>query len=225
MTVMPHRPGFVCDWGAPGTQVKGFTTLRFLIEPSDAVTMRGGNILLNCTADSDQGLPVIKWKKDGVFLNLAVDERRQQFSNGSLLIQNIVHSRHHKPDEGLYQCEASLEGIGAIVSRTAKVSVAGPLRFLSQTDSVTAFAGDTVLLKCEVVGEPMPTVHWQRNQEDLILTPADTRVAILPSGSLQISRIHAGDSGIYRCLAKNPASFRTGNEAEVRVLAACSADS
>lgn len=81
--------------------------------------------MLNCTADSDRGLPVIKWKKDGVFLNLAVDERRQQFSNGSLLIQNIVHSRHHKPDEGLYQCEASLEGIGAIVSRTAKVSVAG----------------------------------------------------------------------------------------------------
>lgn len=87
--------------------------------------MRGSNVLLNCTAESDQGFPVIKWKKDGVFLNLAVDERRQQFSNGSLLIQNIVHSRHHKPDEGLYQCEASLEGIGAIISRTAKVSVAG----------------------------------------------------------------------------------------------------
>uniref|UniRef100_A0A670IVD1 DCC netrin 1 receptor n=1 Tax=Podarcis muralis TaxID=64176 RepID=A0A670IVD1_PODMU len=200
------------------TQVKGFTTLRFLIEPSDAVTMRGSNVLLNCTAESDQGIPVIKWKKDGVFLNLAVDERRQQFPNGSLLIQNIVHSRHHKPDEGLYQCEASLEGIGAIISRTAKVSVAGPLRFLSQTDSVTAFTGDTVLLKCEVVGEPMPIIHWQRNQEDLVLNPGDTRVAVLPSGSLQISRIQAGDGGIYRCLAKNPASSRTGNEAEVRVL-------
>lgn len=94
----------------------------------------------------------------------------------------------------------------------------GPLRFLSQTDSVTAFTGDTVLLKCEVVGEPMPTVHWQRNQEDLLLSPGDTRVVVLPSGSLQISRIQAGDSGIYRCLAKNPASSRTGNEAEVRVL-------
>uniref|UniRef100_A0A8C6XWR1 DCC netrin 1 receptor n=1 Tax=Naja naja TaxID=35670 RepID=A0A8C6XWR1_NAJNA len=199
-------------------QIMGFTTLHFLIEPSDAVTTRGTNVLLNCTAESDQGFPVIKWKKDGVFLNLAVDERRQQFSNGSLLIQNIVHSRHHKPDEGLYQCEASLEGTGAIISRTAKVSVAGPLRFLSQTDSVTAFSGDTILLKCEVVGEPMPTVHWQRNQEDLLLNPGDTRVAILPSGSLQISRIQVGDSGIYRCLAKNPASSRTGNEAEVRVL-------
>ncbi|KAF7243851.1 Netrin receptor DCC [Varanus komodoensis] len=110
--------------GRPGSQVKGFTTLRFLIEPLDAVTMRGSNVLLNCTAESDQGFPIIKWKKDGVFLNLLVDERRQQFSNGSLLIQNIVHSRHHKPDEGLYQCEASLEGIGAIISRSAKVSVA-----------------------------------------------------------------------------------------------------
>ncbi|CAI5787797.1 receptor DCC-like [Podarcis lilfordi] len=100
----------------------------------------------------------------------------------------------------------------------AAVVAVGPLRFLSQTDSVTAFTGDTVLLKCEVVGEPMPTIHWQRNQEDLVLNPGDTRVAVLPSGSLQISRIQAGDGGIYRCLAKNPASSRTGNEAEVRVL-------
>lgn len=108
-----------------GSQFKAFTALKFLTEPSDAVTMRGSNVLLNCVAESDQGAPVIKWKKDAVFLNLAVDERRQQLANGSLLIQNIVHSRHHKPDEGLYQCEASLEGIGAIISRTAKVMVAG----------------------------------------------------------------------------------------------------
>ncbi|NXV50050.1 DCC protein, partial [Uria aalge] len=202
-----------------GSQIKTFTSLRFLTEPSDAVTMRGSNVLLNCVAESDRGAPVIKWKKDAVFLNLAVDERRQQLANGSLLIQNIVHSRHHKPDEGLYQCEASLEGIGAIISRTAKVMVAGPLRFLSQTESVTAFAGDTVLLKCEVVGEPMPVVHWQRNQEDLFPSSGDPRVAVLPSGALQISRVQHGDSGIYRCLAKNPASSRTGNDAEVRVLA------
>jgi len=96
---------------------------------------------------------------------------------------------------------------------------AGPLRFLSQTESVTAFAGDTVLLKCEVVGEPMPVVHWQRNQEDLFPSPGDTRVAVLPSGALQISRVQHGDSGIYRCLAKNPASSRTGNDAELRILA------
>uniref|UniRef100_A0A8C0JAT3 Ig-like domain-containing protein n=1 Tax=Chelonoidis abingdonii TaxID=106734 RepID=A0A8C0JAT3_CHEAB len=128
----------------PGTifQRRGFTSLRFLTEPSDAVTMRGSNVLLNCTVESDQGIPVIKWKKDAVFLNLAVDERRQQMANGSLLIQSIVHSRHHKPDEGLYQCEASLEGIGAIISRTAKVTVAG-----RNNSSVLLTTGNIVL--CE----------------------------------------------------------------------------
>ena len=109
----------------PAFQIKSFTSLRFLSEPSDAVTMRGGNVLLNCSAESDRGVPVIKWKKDGIHLALGMDERKQQLPNGSLLIQNILHSRHHKPDEGLYQCEASLGDAGSIVSRTARVAVAG----------------------------------------------------------------------------------------------------
>lgn len=94
----------------------------------------------------------------------------------------------------------------------------GPLRFLSQTESVTAFMGDTVLLKCEVIGEPMPTIHWQKNQQDLTPIPGDSHMVVLPSGALQISRLQPGDIGIYRCLARNPASSRTGNEAEVRIL-------
>ncbi|EDL09563.1 netrin receptor DCC precursor [Mus musculus] len=201
-----------------GFQIKPFTSLHFVSEPSDAVTMRGGNVLLNCSAESDRGVPVIKWKKDGLILALGMDDRKQQLPNGSLLIQNILHSRHHKPDEGLYQCEASLADSGSIISRTAKVTVAGPLRFLSQTESITAFMGDTVLLKCEVIGEPMPTIHWQKNQQDLNPLPGDSRVVVLPSGALQISRLQPGDSGVYRCSARNPASIRTGNEAEVRIL-------
>lgn len=98
------------------------------------------------------------------------------------------------------------------------VFLLGPLRFLSQTESVTAFMGDTVLLKCEVTGEPMPTIHWQKNQQDLTPIPGDSRVVVLPSGALQISRLQPGDIGIYRCSARNPASSRTGNEAEVRIL-------
>ncbi|XP_015421183.1 PREDICTED: netrin receptor DCC-like [Myotis davidii] len=78
--------------------------------------------------------------------------------------------------------------------------------------------GDTVLLKCEVIGEPMPTIHWQKNQQDLAPGLGDSRVVVLPSGALQISRLQPGDTGIYRCSARNPASSRTGNEAEVRIL-------
>ncbi|KAI4564773.1 hypothetical protein MJG53_015785, partial [Ovis ammon polii x Ovis aries] len=103
-------------------------------------------------------------------------------------------------------------------SSNTPIQMRRPLRFLSQTESITAFMGDTVLLKCEVIGEPMPTIHWQKNQQDLTPVPGDSRVVVLPSGALQISRLQPGDIGIYRCLARNPASSRTGNEAEVRIL-------
>uniref|UniRef100_A0A8C1VRL0 DCC netrin 1 receptor n=1 Tax=Cyprinus carpio TaxID=7962 RepID=A0A8C1VRL0_CYPCA len=205
---------------APGSDARrSFVELRFVLEPQDAVTVRGGVLQLDCEARSDQGVPVISWKKDGVLLSAVVDERRQLLSNGSLLVQNVLHSRHHRPDEGSYQCLATLEGLGAIVSRTARVTVAGPLRVVVPTESVSAHLGDTALLRCEVTGEPMPVVRWQKNREDLPLTfDPDSRVVILPSGSLQVSRVQPPDSATYRCLAENPSSSRSGTDADLRVL-------
>ncbi|XP_072353512.1 netrin receptor DCC [Scyliorhinus torazame] len=203
---------------ASGSQIRRFIALRFVSEPSDTVTVRGGSFLLNCSAAADQGPVIIGWRKDGAFVNLEMDERRQLMPDGSLMVQNVVHSKHHRPDEGLYQCEASVEGAGTIVSRTARLTVAGPLRFVSQTKSVSAYAGDIVLLKCEVTGEPLPSIHWQKNYNDLKLSADDTRVAVLPSGSLVISKLQAGDGGSYRCLAENPGSSRTGNDADLQIL-------
>ncbi|CAD7679314.1 unnamed protein product [Nyctereutes procyonoides] len=156
-------------------QIKPFTSLHFLSEPSDAVTMRGGNVLLNCSAESDRGVPVIKWKKDGVHLALGMDERKQQLPNGSLLIQNILHSRHHKPDEGLYQCEASLGDSGSIISRTAKVAVADPglhrqLYFLQRPSNVVAIEGKDAILECCVSGYPPPSFTWLRGEEVIQLS-------------------------------------------------------
>uniref|UniRef100_A0A8B9JLY0 DCC netrin 1 receptor n=1 Tax=Astyanax mexicanus TaxID=7994 RepID=A0A8B9JLY0_ASTMX len=198
---------------------RGFVELRFVLEPQDVVTVRGGVLQLDCQARSDQGLPIISWKKDGVLLSSVVDERRQQLANGSLLVQNVVHSRHHRPDEGSYQCLAMLEGVGAIVSRTATVTVSGPLRVVVPTESVSSFLGDTALLRCEVTGEPMPVVRWQKNRVDLpVAFDLDSRVVVLPSGSLQVSRVQPPDSATYRCLAENPGSSRTGTDADLRVL-------
>ncbi|KAJ8338906.1 hypothetical protein SKAU_G00356920 [Synaphobranchus kaupii] len=206
-----------CFPGSEATQ--SFVDLRFVLEPADSVTVRGGALQLDCEARSDQGTPALAWKKDGVLLSTVVDERRQQLANGSLVVQNVVHSRHHRPDEGAYQCLASLEGVGAIISRTAKVTVSGPLRIVVPTESVSTHLGDTALLRCEVTGEPMPVVHWQKNREDLpAAVSAESRLVVLPSGSLQVSRVQPPDSATYRCLAENPGSARTGSDAELRVL-------
>lgn len=93
------------------------------------------------------------------------------------------------------------------------------------TESVSTHLGDTALLRCEVTGEPMPVVRWQKNREDLPLTfDPESRVVILPSGSLQVSRVQPPDSATYRCLAENPGSSRTGTDADLRVLPGESCD-
>ncbi|XP_067114302.1 netrin receptor DCC [Osmerus mordax] len=205
------------SYGAESSQA--FVELSFAQEPQDTVTVRGGVLQLDCQAQSDQGTPLISWKKDGVLLSTLVDERRQEMANGSLLVQNVLHSRHHRPDEGSYQCLATLEGLGAIISRTAKVTVSGPLKLVVPTESVSSYLGDTALLRCEVTGEPTPLVRWQKNREDLPLTlTPETRVVVLPSGSLQVNKVQPPDSATYRCLADNPGSARTGTDAELRVL-------
>lgn len=111
----------------------------FSLEPQDTVTVRGGVLQLDCQAQTDAaaGPPSIKWRKDGVLLSTVVDERRTQLENGTLMVQNVVHSRHHRPDEGQYQCLATLEGLGSIVSRTARVTVAGktPVLLLDASSS------------------------------------------------------------------------------------------
>lgn len=95
----------------------------------------------------------------------------------------------------------------------------GPLKLVVPTESVSSYLGDTALLRCEVTGEPMPVVRWQKNREDLPLTlTPETRVVVLPSGSLQVSKVQPPDSATYRCLADNPGSARTGTDAELRVL-------
>ncbi|XP_076613541.1 netrin receptor DCC isoform X4 [Chaetodon auriga] len=199
----------------------GFVDFTFTQEPQDTVTVRGGMLQLDCQVQSDTvaGPPTITWRKDGVLVSALVDERRQQLANGSLLVQNVVHSRHHRPDEGEYQCLATLDGLGSIVSRAARVTVAGPLKVVVPTESVSSYLGDTALLRCEVSGDPTPVIRWQKNREDLPLTlDSESRLAALPSGLLQVSRVQPPDSATYRCLADNPGSTRTGTDAELRVL-------
>ncbi|XP_064867256.1 neogenin-like [Oncorhynchus nerka] len=116
-----------------GTAARPFSPFWFSVEPWDTLAVRGAPALLNCSAHS--GDPAseptapqarVEWKKDGTFLSLAPDDgRRRVLPDGSLLISSVVHSKHNKPDEGTYQCVATIDSLGTIASRTARLTVAG----------------------------------------------------------------------------------------------------
>ncbi|XP_075438503.1 neogenin-like, partial [Ascaphus truei] len=197
-----------------GSSVRTFTPFYFLTEPEDTLTLRGFPVVLNCSAHAEPA-PKIEWKKDGTFLSLVSDDRRRLLPEGSLLITSVVHSKHNKPDEGVYQCVATVDSLGSIVSRTARLSVAGLPRFSSQPEASSVYVGDSVVLNCDVSAELVPFVQWEQERA---LRQLDDRVAVLSNGSLVISNANESDAGLYRCVAGGGAGSKTSDEAEIRVI-------
>ncbi|NXK37326.1 NEO1 protein, partial [Piprites chloris] len=197
-----------------GSLVRTFTPFYFLEEPQDVLSVRGAPVVMNCSAYCDTA-PRIEWKKDGTFLNLVSDDRRQLLPDGSLLISSVVHSKHNKPDEGHYQCVATVDSLGTIVSRTAKLTVAGLPRFTSQPEPTAVPRGGSAVLSCEANADLAPFVRWEQDRQPV---PLDERVLQLPSGALVISNASDTDRGLYRCLLEGSAAPKYSDEAELRVL-------
>ncbi|XP_044135772.1 neogenin isoform X3 [Bufo gargarizans] len=197
-----------------GSAFRTFTPFYFLTEPADIVTLRGTPAVLNCSVYAEPAAK-IEWKKDGTFLNLVSDDRRRLLPEGSLLLTSVVHSKHNKPDEGIYQCVATVDSLGSIVSRTARLSVAGLPRFASQPDASSVFVDDTFVLSCDISPELVPFVHWEQNRSPREL---DDRVSILSNGSLVVSNANQSDVGLYRCGVGSGAALKYSEEAEVKIL-------
>ncbi|XP_063782549.1 neogenin isoform X9 [Pseudophryne corroboree] len=197
-----------------GSGFRTFTPFYFLTEPADTVTLRGTPAILNCSVYAEPAAK-IEWKKDGTFLNLVSDDRRRVLQDGSLFITSVVHSKHNKPDEGIYQCVATVDSLGSIVSRTARLSVAGLPRFASQPEASSVYIGDSVVLSCDVSPELVPFVHWE---QDRSLRELDDRVVMLSNGSLIISNANESDAGVYRCGVGSGAALKYSEEAEIKIL-------
>ncbi|XP_027579416.2 neogenin isoform X6 [Pipra filicauda] len=197
-----------------GSLVRTFTPFYFLEEPQDVLSVRGAAVVMNCSAHCDPA-PRIEWKKDGTFLNLVSDDRRQLLPDGSLLISSVVHSKHNKPDEGHYQCVATVDSLGTIVSRTAKLTVAGLPRFTSQPEPTAVPRGGSAVLSCDANADLAPFVRWEQDRQPV---PLDQRVLQLPSGALVISNASDSDRGLYRCLLEGSAGPKYSDEAELTVL-------
>ncbi|XP_016418487.1 neogenin 1a [Sinocyclocheilus rhinocerous] len=197
-----------------GSAVRNFSPFRFSTEPSDTLAVRGAPTLLNCSVHNESPAK-IEWKKDGSFLSLASDDRRQVLAEGSLLISSVVHSKHNKPDEGVYQCVATIDNLGTIISRTARLNVAGIPRYLSQPEASSVRVGDSHMLNCEVNPDLVSFIRWEQNKEPVEL---DQRVFTLPSGALVISNATEADAGLYRCVIDNAGPTKTSEEAEIQIL-------
>ncbi|KAH9632544.1 hypothetical protein HF086_012351 [Spodoptera exigua] len=173
--------------------------VRFSVEPSDAVVVPGDAALLACSAASSRALR-LHWRhsatapptRDHAISD--TDKYRKQLSNGSLWISEMSASL-----AGHYQCVASVDGVGTIVSRVALVFLAEVPEVVGGPRSVLGAAGSAALLPCGVRAPARLALR-------LLAAPPDRRVygaARLHAAPpvLNLNAARALDAGAYTCRA------------------------
>lgn len=91
-----------------------------------------------------------------------------------------------------------------------------PAMIVSGPNDTEVIQGHNIELNCAAHGYPPPKFVWSFGLQEAKPLTGDTRMVVLPGGSLLIQNVRMGDAGVYRCVASNNAGTDT-SEALVRV--------
>lgn len=190
--------------------------LYFTIEPQDVVVEQGGPARLDCEAKSDFGKPSIQWRTDdGQPITFIGDSYRSQLANGSLYINAVYGSSLELT--GSYQCLASVDDVGAIVSQTATIKIANLPGFEREPQDTMVYPGQIAYLSCTLLTSSNSlNIQWLKDEHPLLLD--DSRMTILPSGALEIDDVNIQDIGSYRCNASSYGKYILSNKAQLGLL-------
>uniref|UniRef100_UPI00398EBFB0 leucine-rich repeat and immunoglobulin-like domain-containing nogo receptor-interacting protein 2 isoform X3 n=1 Tax=Pristiophorus japonicus TaxID=55135 RepID=UPI00398EBFB0 len=69
--------------------------------------------------------------------------------------------------------------------------------------------GQVARFMCRAEGDPLPVISWQSPRKRLITFKSNGRATVLTDGTLELRFTQAQDSGVYVCVASNPAGNDT----------------
>ncbi|XP_018329042.1 neogenin isoform X2 [Agrilus planipennis] len=187
--------------------------VEFIIEPADTTVEAGQSCVLDCVVKTAQEYPsnmvTIQWlDQDRQPLSYLGDFYRSQLANGSLYIASVSEEL-----SGNYQCLASLPNVGAVVSRVAHLTIATLSGFLQEPRDITVYPGQKAYFACRVQTSLPPRIRWLKDERPLQLDKL--RMAILPSGALEIDEVKSADQGSYRCNVSSVNTYRLSNKANL----------
>uniref|UniRef100_A0A8B9GMP0 Neural cell adhesion molecule L1-like protein n=1 Tax=Amazona collaria TaxID=241587 RepID=A0A8B9GMP0_9PSIT len=170
---------------------------RLLIPPESAgssssvTVIKGGVLLLECIAE---GLPTphLNWVK--ITGNLPKDEPETENFGKILKIDHVTTA-----DEGTYQCTAS-NPMGR-AKHEFHVHVEGPPQWIKKPEGGVYSVGTNLVLLCEAIGNPEPTIQWKLNG-----MPIDSKAPDLwriSAREISLTNLQLQDSAVYQCEASN----------------------
>ncbi|XP_068550430.1 neural cell adhesion molecule L1-like protein isoform X2 [Anas acuta] len=169
---------------------------KLLIPPESAgssssvTVIKGGVLLLECIAE---GLPTphLSWVK--VTGNLPKDKSVKENFGKILKIEQVSAA-----DEGTYQCTAS-NPMGR-TKHEFHVHVEEPPRWIKEPEGGVYSVGTNLVLLCEAIGNPEPTIQWKLNG-----MPIDSRTfrGRISAREISLTNLQLQDSAVYQCEASN----------------------
>ncbi|XP_040155548.1 interference hedgehog-like isoform X4 [Anopheles arabiensis] len=182
--------------GVPGRHDRVPTTMRRIQPQQHFKVFPGNSIIIDCGDIVSNPPPIWSYYKDGMTIYPNVT----QLQTGRRLILASLAQR----DTGTYWCSAvnSITGSEVILPQRTTVTVdyvprSAPRAF-TQPQNVSVLPGDTALLECPGVGNPVPIPAWTRANG----IPLNVRARIQDYG-LQLSNVHPEDAGQYLCRLQN----------------------
>ncbi|XP_042312909.1 roundabout homolog 2 isoform X7 [Sceloporus undulatus] len=163
----------------------------FRQNPTDVVVAAGEPAILECQPPRGHPEPTIYWKKD----KIQIDDREERISirGGKLMISNT-----RKSDAGMYTCVGT-NMVGERDSDPAELTVFERPTFLRRPINQVVLEEEVVELRCQVQGDPQPTVRWKKDDNDL----PRGRYDIKDDYTLRIKKAMSTDEGTYTCIAEN----------------------
>lgn len=83
------------------------------------------------------------------------------------------------------------------------LSISVSPKFTVKPSNTSELEGNPVLLQCAAVGDPKPTIHWDKNSKMLKPNDHGVRFQIMPNGSLFFPEVFQEDEAKYGCTAGN----------------------
>uniref|UniRef100_A0A8C0R8K7 Roundabout guidance receptor 2 n=1 Tax=Canis lupus dingo TaxID=286419 RepID=A0A8C0R8K7_CANLU len=151
----------------------------------------GEPAILECQPPRGHPEPTIYWKKDKV----RIDDKEERISirGGKLMISNT-----RKSDAGMYTCVGT-NMVGERDSDPAELTVFERPTFLRRPINQVVLEEEAVEFRCQVQGDPQPTVRWKKDDADL----PRGRYDIKDDYTLRIKKAMSTDEGTYLCIAEN----------------------
>ncbi|XP_063960198.1 roundabout homolog 1-like [Lytechinus pictus] len=179
-------------YSANATLEIAYLKAEFREEPVSDQLISGDSAVLECTPPRGYPAPEVTWLKDDE--PIILDNNRVKIvEDGNLLLKEL-----RKDDEGEYKCKAQ-NMAGEMISKEAYLTVQVKPSFINPPQDTITAPGEAAVLRCEVEGDPPPTVSWSREIGDL---PQD-RSQQLADNSLRIRHTEELDDGVYICTAEN----------------------